>query len=434
MNNPYDRLPEQPQESAQEPIQEPVQEPAPQAFEPLNTAPRRPKRGGKAGWAVFAVVLALAVGLTGGYLAKDLLPDLFAGITQPPQTQEQTPGANTPTVPPATQEPVFLPGDTPQDPMDTRQIYRDNVNSIVGIMLEGAQYNVFGSLSPYASSGTGFILSEDGYILTNYHVVKSESLEDPKITVSLYNGNTYTAVVIGHDEYSDVALLKIEATGLKPVNTGSSKDLVPGESIAIIGHPLGELTYSISRGIVAAVNREISVSKKKLEMFQIDAAVNGGNSGGPAFNDKGQVVGIVTSKYVSSSIEGLGFCIPIDNALKIANDLVNYGFVRGQAGLGVTIKTVYASNGMYQQRFGVQIQEIHQGSSAQKAMLQVGDVITKIDGESVTSTDEFFAVRSTYKAGDTAVLTVYREKAYVEITVTFDEFIPEISTQAPTLS
>ncbi len=406
-------------------------------FSPYVSSPQEPPKKRNALGKVIAVLAAVCVilgaGIAGGYFLRNNLP------LPAPETTEEAPatqdaGASVPDRIPEDQDPVFVPDESQTEEMNAKEIYANNVNSIVGITVEGEVYNIFGSVSPYASSGTGFILREDGYILTNYHVVEGDELDNPKITVTLYNTNTYEAKIIGYDEYSDVALIKIDAKDLDPISLGDSDKLVAGENVAIIGHPLGELTYSISKGIVAAVNREISVEDTTLEMFQIDAAVNSGNSGGPAFNENGQVVGIVTSKYASSSIEGLGFCIPINNAVKIANDLINYGFVRGQAGFGITVKTVYSGGGYYQQAFGLQVQSVNAGSCSEKAGIKKGDIIIAIDKKSVTSTSQLASIRSTYRAGDTATLTLYRNGENVEVEITFDEYIPETLNQTPSVA
>lgn len=377
---------------------------------------------------VLGVLAVAALGVFGGYQLKaSNLPQ----VNQSPSTNTPTP-LPAPVIPPEDKDPVFIPDSDEVESMNTTEIYANNVNSIVGITMEGKVQNVFGATSAYASSGTGFIISANGYILTNCHVILGQTtVSNPKITVTLYNEQTYSATIMGYDESNDVALIKIEAENLDPVSWGDSDKLVAGESVAIIGHPLGELTYSISKGIVAAVNRTISVSNKKLEMFQIDAAVNSGNSGGPAFNDKGQVVGIVTSKYASSSIEGLGFCIPINTAMKIANDLINYGFVRGQAGVGLSAENVYSGNGFYQQNFGIKVTTITQGSCSEKVGIKVGDIIIGLGGYRVTTLEEFALILSNYNAGDTATISLYRDNKQVDIEITFDEYVPDTIIQTP---
>ena len=405
----------------------------------FTAAPEVPKKKqGKALKVVMGLlsVLIIAAGcFAGGLLLKDnLFPD--APAIQDPSGNNNQGTQNPPVQIPEDQDPIFTPDDEPEETLNVKEVYAQNVNSVVGISLEGETYNIFGQISAYASSGTGFILREDGYILTNYHVVKSENLANPTITVTLYNGEKHTATVVGYHETSDVALIKVEATGLAPVSIGDSDKLLAGESVAIIGHPLGELTYSISRGIVSAVNRELAVEDTTLTLFQIDASVNSGNSGGPCFNEHGQVVGIVTSKYASSSIEGLGFCIPINDAVKIANDLLNYGFVRGQAGLGVEVKAVYRNMGGYYQQvpFGLQVQKVVSGGCCDKAGIKTGDIIIAIDSQSVTTIAQLSGAKSRYKAGDNATLTVYRNGEELKFDITFDEFIPPHLNQDSSVS
>lgn len=405
-----------------------------QSYSPTPEPPK--KKNGSGGKKVLAAVLAVVIAIgcfAGGILLKD---NLFPDSPTMQDPQGTTEGNAPPVQIPEDQDPVFIPDDEPEETLNVKEVYANNVNSVVGISLEGETYNIFGQISAYASSGTGFIIREDGYILTNYHVVKSESLSNPTITVTLYNGEKHTATVVGYHETSDVALIKVEAKGLTPVSIGDSNKLLAGESVAIIGHPLGELTYSVSRGIVSAVNRELAVEDTTLTLFQIDASVNSGNSGGPCFNEHGQVVGIVTSKYASSSIEGLGFCIPINDAVKIANDLLNYGFVRGQAGLGVEVKAVYRNMGGYYQQvpFGLQVQKVVEGGCCDRAGIKPGDIIIAIDSQSVTTISQLTNAKSRYKAGDNATLKVYRDGVEMEFDVTFDEFVPQHLTQDPSVS
>ena len=380
---------------------------------------------------ILAVILVLGAGIGFGIMIKSL-PGSEPAVTTPAgETQGKTPSRNDGskdtaiTVVPQTKEAVLTPSAESTDTFNAAEIYKNNVNSIVGINNNGQTYNIFGQTTETASTGTGFVVKEDGYILTNYHVVSNENIMNPTLTVTLYNGDSYDAKVVGFDEFADVALIKIDATGLTPVTLGNSDNVVPGENVAIIGHPLGQLTYSISKGIISSINRSITIEGIKMDLYQIDAPVNGGNSGGPAFNENGQVIGIVNSKYASSSIEGLGFIIPVNKAVKIANDLINYGFIRDQAGLGVTVKTVYTSNYYSQTPFGAMVQSVNPGSCAEKAGIAVGDVIIKIDDVEVTSIKSLSAAKSHFSAGDTATVTVYRDQKEIELEVTFDEMIPE---------
>ena len=206
---------------------------------------------------------------------------------------------------------------------------------MVGISTTVTGYNMFGQLTSNAVTGTGFILSEDGYILTNNHVVEDAVSTGSTVTVKLHDGSEYPAAIVGTEgNTNDIAVLKIDAEGLSPVTLGDSDKMQVGENIYVVGNPLGELTYTMTAGIISALDREIAADRNTtLNMFQLDAAVNSGNSGGPVFNDRGQVIGVVTAKYNSSGVEGLGFAIPINDAVSIAEDLIN------QAYLGITVTT-----------------------------------------------------------------------------------------------
>ncbi|MBO2527768.1 MAG: hypothetical protein CW335_06310, partial [Clostridiales bacterium] len=208
------------------------------------------------------------------------------------------------------------------------QIYEENVGAVVGISNEGTTYNVFGQKSETASSGTGFVVSSDGEILTNYHVVENAQ----KLTVTLYDGKEYPATVLGYEAESDTALLKIDATDLQTVTLGNSDDLMTGDEVAAIGNPLGELTYSITVGFLSAKDRAVNTDGNPINMMQIDASINPGNSGGPLFDLNGNVGGITTAKYsgtmgTGASIEGIGFAIPINDVLNIVDDLRENGTV-----------------------------------------------------------------------------------------------------------
>ena len=205
------------------------------------------------------------------------------------------------------------------------EIYAQNIASTVGITAKGTTKNIFGQTTSTASSGTGFVIRSDGYILTNHHVINGAD----EFTVTFSDGTSYPAEVVGYEsDVSDIAVLKIDKTGLRPVTFGKSSEMTVGEDITVIGNPLGELTFSLTRGVVSALDRKINTDGNPITMFQIDAAVNSGNSGGPAFDSGGNVVGIVTAKYASGTTEGLGFCIPSDSAEKIASDIIEYGYMR----------------------------------------------------------------------------------------------------------
>ena len=238
----------------------------------------------------------------------------------------------------------------------------------------------------------------------------------------------YKATIVGSEEESDVAVLKIESENkFKPVILGDSDKMIIGEDIVAIGNPLGELTFSITKGIVSALDRSIQVDAyTTLNMFQVDCAVNEGNSGGPIFNMYGEVIGIVSAKYASSTIEGLGFCIPINDVSNIITDLIDYGKVRNKAYMGISITDVDERMvSQYKMVKGAYISTIEKGSCAEKAGLKIGDIIVKFDDKEVKSVSELLSFKKNYRAGDSAKLQVWRSGEYEYITIVFDEYDEE---------
>ncbi len=314
------------------------------------------------------------------------------------------------------------------EPMTADQIYAAYVNSTVGITTE-INTNIYGQVVQTAASGSGFIISQDGYIVTNYHVIEDASA----IKVTLYDGTSYPATLVGGDEENDIAVLKIEATGLTPVVIGSSDELVVGEPVYAIGNPLGELTFSLTGGYVSALNRNVTMSDgRRMNYIQTDTAINSGNSGGALFNQYGQVVGIVSAKLSSSgssteaSVEGIGFAIPIDDVKDMITDLIQYGYITGQPYMGIINMDVGSQAQWYGTPAGAYVLGVVDGSCADTAGLQVGDIITAVDDTSVSSSDELSNALKDYEAGDTATLTVSRSGSTVTLTITFDERTDEL--------
>lgn len=301
------------------------------------------------------------------------------------------------------------------------EVYATNVNSVVSINVSTTT-NYFGQTVENASSGSGFFITQDGYILTNCHVVEGGS----SVKVTLYNGETYDATVIGSDEDYDIAVLKIDVTGASPVVLGDSGSISIGESIAAIGNPLGELTFSMTTGVVSCVDRAINVDGTPFNMVQVDCSINPGNSGGPLFNSYGEVIGIVTAKYSSYSnttVEGIGFAIPINDVVSLVEDIMTNGYVTNKPYLGITPGTMteqMARQYRYSVTQGVFVYSVEYGSAAQNAGLQMGDVITKLDDKDITSYEDLVAAKKGYSAGDTATLTVYRAGSYITVEITFD--------------
>ena len=307
--------------------------------------------------------------------------------------------------------------------MQPAEVYASTVNSTVSINTASSGTNVFGQTTQTASSGSGFIITQDGYIVTNYHVVNGANT----IKVTLYNGDTYDATLVGGDSDYDVAVLKINATGLTPVTLGSSADVNVGDSVLAIGNPLGELTFSMSGGYVSSCNRAINVDGTPFNMIQVDCSINPGNSGGPLMNLYGEVVGIVSAKYStysSTTVEGLGFAIPIDDVKSIITDIMENGAVTDKAYMAVTVGTMnaqLAAQYSFDIDQGVFVYSVVSGGAGDKAGLRLGDVITKMDDTTLTSRQDLSAALKGYRAGDTATLTVYRSGSYITTQITFDQ-------------
>lgn len=306
------------------------------------------------------------------------------------------------------------------------EIYVAACQSTVGVTIPGHSANIFGQSSSRTVSGSGLILSENGYILTNYHVIEPAYTGGTPIQVITYDGTEYIAEVVGVETDSDLAVLKIDAMGLMPAALGNSDEMRVGQTIYAVGNPLGELTYTMTSGIVSALNRSITTDiNVTVNMFQIDAAVNNGNSGGPVYSAYGQVIGIVTAKYSENGMEGLGFAIPINDVYTIANELIANGYVSGKAYLGLTLTTVSASVARYYNMVqGVYVYSVEPDSCSQRAGLKTGDIITAIDGKELLEKNDLLTAVKDCRAGDSADLTVYRNQAYTIITVVFDEELP----------
>lgn len=304
--------------------------------------------------------------------------------------------------------------------MTEAEIYASQVGSVVSINVTGESgVNYFGQPVQSASSGSGFILTKDGYIVTNYHVVESGKT----VKVTLYDNTSYDAKIIGGDSDYDIAVLKIEGTDFQAVTVGDSSQLKVGDHVAAIGNPLGELTFSMSEGIASSVNRAINVDGTPFNMIQVTCAINPGNSGGPLFNEYGEAVGIVSAKYSSYStttVEGLGFAIPINDVLSMIEDIMTNGYVANKPYLGIVPGT-FNSNLAAQYRFDVQagviIYSVEEGSAAEKAGLKRDDVITKVDDREIKTVEDLNAAKKKYSAGDTATLTVYRDGQTITVDI-----------------
>ncbi len=401
-------------------------------YQPQYEAPKKPrakKKKNGVGRKILAAVLALGIvagscGVTAllvnNYWTEqtNAMKDTFAQQILDLQKQiENNAPANTGTS--ISGSPVSADGS-----LTPSQVYAQNADAVV-LVLNTATYSYFGQTGTSTSSGSGFIISADGYVLTNYHVVADAT----SLSVTLADGTKHTAAMIGGDETNDVALIKIEGDSFPYVSIGSSDDLIVGDQVVCIGNPLGELTNSLTVGYISAKDREVTTDGTEITMMQTDVAINSGNSGGPLFNMKGEVVGITTAKYSGSSssgatIEGIGFAIPINDAMALVSDLKEFGYVKG-AYMGVTISDMDSQTATLAEVYGLPvgpiIQSVEEGGAAAHAGIQTGDIVVKLDDTDISTVTELTRTLRNYEPGDTATIQVYRSGSTLNLTITFDE-------------
>ena len=313
------------------------------------------------------------------------------------------------------------------------EVYTANVNSVVGITADITTTNYWGYQTSGAASGSGFVLTDDGYILTNYHVIEDANA----VSVTTFDNTSYKARVVGYDAGNDIAVLKIDAKDLQPVVLGDSSTLTVGETVAAIGNPLGELTFSLTHGVVSALDREITLSSgKTMTLIQTDTAINSGNSGGPLFNLYGEVVGITNAKFSSSSsgasIDNIGFAIPINQVKNLVSSIIVNGYVI-KPYLGVSVTTVSAEAQTYGIPQGAAVKQINEDSPAEEAGLKENDIITQVDGDEISSSSDLVNKIASYAPGTKVTLSVYRqgEPQELAIHVTLGEQKQEPQQQKP---
>lgn len=299
-----------------------------------------------------------------------------------------------------------------EDALCLQDIYSSVIDSVVSIS---------SMTSSGTSSGTGIIMSPDGYVITNHHVITGALV----ISVLTNDNQEYEAALVGSDEMSDLAVLKIDARGLQAAEFGDSSKLRVGDSVVAIGDPLGvQLRGTMTNGIISAINRDLTVGDRTMTLIQTNAALNNGNSGGPLINFYGQVIGINTVKMSSyytatASVEGLGFAIPISVAKPIIDELIENGYVAGRPAIGISgdsLPSYYRT--YYRLPDGVYVTSVNEGSDAKAKGIREGDIVTAINGEKICSIDELNTVKNQYAAGDEVTLTIYRSGTYYEVTVT----------------
>lgn len=316
---------------------------------------------------------------------------------------------------------------TPDTKMTAAEVYSANVNSTVGITTE-ITTNYFGYKTTAAASGSGFIVTDDGYIVTNHHVIEGAS----SVKVTTYDNTTYDAEIVGSDESNDIAVLKIEASGLTPVTLGDSEALSIGDDVIAIGNPLGELTFSLTSGVVSAKDRQITTSNSvMMNLIQTDCAINSGNSGGALFNMYGEVVGVTNAKYSSNSssqasIDNIGFAIPINIVKDIVTSIIENGYVT-KPYIGVSVESVSSDMQSYGIPAGAVVRVVNEDSPAAEAGLQENDIITKVGDTAITSSNDLVAQVRKAAKGDKLSLTVYRQGKELSLVLTVDETKQETS-------
>jgi serine protease Do len=356
---------------------------------------------------VACVLFGGAAGFGGSFAYDMLNPDTATNYTLPPFNNNADANTIAAITPAITSEPEKYVG-------TYSEVAAAVSDTVVVITTETAQQNPYFQQYVVSGAGSGVVITSDGYILTNNHVVDGAST----VKVTLANGTEYTAKIIGGDEESDIAIIKIEATGLLAAKIGDSDKLIVGEEVIAIGNPLGTLGGTVTNGIVSALRREINVEGQTMVLLQTNAAVNPGNSGGGLFNLSGELIGIVNAKWLKSGVEGLGFAIPINEAYKMASEIVQYGYVRGRVTLGIdamdiSMQSMFSFFGGYYNIPGVYVENPNQQTE-----LQEGDRITTIDGIEVTTVSEIKAVLSKHAVGDVLTASVSRNGRIIQVSVT----------------
>ena len=315
----------------------------------------------------------------------------------------------------------------------TQEVAAKVKDAVVEITTEVTQYDAFYGQYVSQAAGSGVIISEDGYILTNNHVIEDAT----EITVTLTNSKTYKAKLIGKDATLDVALIKIEEKGLTTATFGDSSKLSVGQTAIAIGNPLGRLGGTVTDGIISALDREIKIDGKTMNLLQTNAAINPGNSGGGLFDANGNLIGLVVAKSSSTSsgtaVEGLGFAIPVNDIVDILDDLKDVGYVTGRGSLGVNVVTVSGENAMFMYRVdkeGVYISAVTAGGAAEKAGLQVGDLIVEFNGKSISQGSDLTSAVSKLKAGTKVEVKIERDGKEQTIEVTLGEKAGDSSSES----
>ena len=364
-----------------------------------------------------AFVLGVAITLVFTFVALPKLVD-----RQIQNTNFASMGQLSPAKPSMTTEQAGTPENGEKELLSVVEISRKVGPAVVGVNTKVQRQTIFGSTAMASGSGSGIILSADGYIVTNNHVIEGAN----DITVTLSDGEEHPAVLIGADARTDLAVIKIEGENFPTATLGISSELQVGELAIAIGNPLGnELAGSVTGGYISALNRSITVDDQEFNLIQTDAAINPGNSGGALVNNYGEVIGINSVKMAASGVEGIGFAIPIDEAKPIIDDLIANGYVKGRPVIGIMGRDVSEQTAAYYDiPVGIYVVETSPYSAAERAGIKPGDVIVAFDGVKVKTMDELNTEKEKHLAGDTVELTVIREGKELKISLTLQEDRP----------
>ena len=389
--------------------------------QPQDAQPPKKKKkfnGKRVARSAMALVLAAAMGFAGGFVGAKFGGSGKVVIQQvaPSSTADSASGSDS----------SITAASSSGSSLTTEQVADLVSPSVVVITTEQvvySQWSWYGQNQVESGAGSGVIISSDGYILTCAHVVDGAST----ITVTI-GDKDYTATLVGEDTTSDIAVIKIDADGLTPATVGNSDSLKVGQSVMAVGNPLGELGGTVTGGMISALNRSVTIqgssSVNTMSLIQMDASVSPGNSGGGLFNMNGELVGIVNAKSSSSDAEGLGFAIPINDAIKVAQELLENGYVTGRPYLGITYLAVTDAQTASQlgvNAYGVYVVEVVKGGPAEKAGLQAGDRIVSVDGTEIASKDDLGTLMQKHAAGDTLSITIARDGQMQTVNVTLGE-------------
>lgn len=371
-------------------------------------------RGFIAAMLAVTILASGALGFGGGYIANNI-GNSSSGAINITKSDSSNSGTN-----------------TSVSNTSTSEIVKKTANSVVEIATESVVTGMFTQQYVQEGAGSGVIISEDGYIITNYHVIEGSS----NITVTLRDGSTsYNAVVIGSDEENDIALLKVDATGLSPATFGDSSGLAVGDYVVAIGNPLGELGGTVTDGIISALAREVTIENNNMTLLQTNAQISPGNSGGGLFNANGELIGIVNAKDSATEVEGIAFAIPINTVLDIIEDLKSYGYVTGKVDLGMELMDINSNDTAFYyglSQTGCYVLSVTKNSNAETAGFRTGDLVTKVNGTEVTSVSDVEKVLEGFNVGDKVKFTIYRSGQTKDLTLTLAEYVPSSKLSSST--